>query len=506
MLGRSEARLKEFVIRLALGGRRWRLIRQSATECVILACLAGALGLLLAHWAASVALRQFATMIRPVEFALEFDARVLGFAAACVAVVIMFGLWPCTRPARSASVSSVYLSTSHGARPRRRAIASRAMLIGQLALCAVLLMAAGLLLRTVINLRSQELGFDRNVLLVSVAPGGAGYSGEAAAMLLARIRERLLAVPGILAVGAGPALLDSSNYWIVGSQELTTDRGVVLPGTRWTFASVGPGFFEAVGLPLVHGRAFDDRDAHPPADGVVINQSLAAFLFGADNPIGRRLTMGPRTPMQTVIGVVEDATQTSPRDRGLGVIYSPLRGFNRLVLAIRTAGAPSDAVPAVRHQLGAIAGDLPVENVRTIAEALDEAIARERLMSGISLILAGLVVAIGCVGLYALMSYEVAQRTRELGIRLALGATKARVVALVLRDGALLVAPALAIGLPAGMAASRPLSSQLYGVQAGDPWTLASVALLLTLVAWVATLRPARTASSIDPIVLLRAE
>jgi predicted permease len=507
MLARSEGRRKEFGIRLALGGRRWRLIRQSGTECVVLALLAGIVGVLLADWATTVLLKQFAVMIVPVEFALALDARVLGFAAACVAVAIMFGLWPCTRPARSASLSSLYQSTSTEARPRTRALAGRAMLIGQLALCTVLLVAAGLLLRTVTNLRSQDLGFDRNVLLVSFSPVDAGYTPPAAAMLLDRVRARLTAVPGILAVGvSGAALLDSSTYWIDGSQRLTTDRGVVLPGKQWTFAAVGPGFFDAVGLSVIHGREFEDRDAGPGPEGVVVNQSLARFLFGDDNPVGRRLTRTSDGPMQTVLGVVEDATQTSPRAHGLGVIYSPLRAFNRLVLAIRTAGPPADAVPVVRHQLGSVAGDLPIEHIRTIGEVLDRAIAQERLMSAISLVLAILVVAIGCVGLYALMSYEVAQRTRELGIRLALGATGGQVMALVLRDCALVIVPALALGLPVGMAVSRPLSSQLYGVQPGDPWTLAAVALLLMAVGFIATARPARTASSIDPVALFRAE
>ena len=201
MLARSERRRREFVIRLALGGGRWRLIRQLATECVVLAVVAGLLGLLFASWATAVTLKQFAVMIEPVEFALELDARVLAFAGGCVAMVIAFGLWPCTRPARSAAVSSVYQATSASGRARARVLAGRIMLVVQLAACTVLLIGAGLLLRTVTNLRSQELGFDRNVLLVSVSPGQAGYSEQAATMLLQRVRERLSAVPGIQAVG-----------------------------------------------------------------------------------------------------------------------------------------------------------------------------------------------------------------------------------------------------------------------------------------------------------------
>jgi hypothetical protein len=281
---------------------------------------------------------------------------------------------------------------------------------------------------------------------------------------------------------------------------------MVVPDVRWTFAAVGAGFFEAVGMSLVSGRPFEERDAQPPADAVVINRSLAALLFANESPIGRRFRMNPRGPMQSVIGVVNDARQTSPRDRAMGVVYLPLRGFNHVVLAVRTAGPPADAAAAVRHQLGSIAGDLPIEKVRTIAEVLDHAIVQERLMSAIALFLAAMVIAIGCVGLYALMSYDVEQRTREHGIRLALGATSTNVVTMVLRNSAALVVPGLAIGVPLGIAASRPLTSQLYGVETHDPWTLASVALVLAVVALLATLRPAQRASRIDPIALLRSE
>jgi ABC-type antimicrobial peptide transport system permease subunit len=259
-------------------------------------------------------------------------------------------------------------------------------------------------------------------------------------------------------------------------------------------------------MSLVRGRTFEDRDARPPADGVVINQSLAAVLFGNENPIGRQFRMHPRSPMKSVIGVVNDAKQTSPRDRAMGVVYLQMGGFNRIVFAVRTDGDPAGAVDVVQHQLGAVAPDLPIEKVRTIAEVLDLAIAQERLMSAISLFLAVMVIAIGCVGLYALMSYDVEQRTRELGIRLALGATTANVVNLVLRGSAALVLPGLAIGVPLGIAASRPLTPQLYGVHAGDPGTLVPVALVLAAVAGIATVRPAQRAARIDPIALLRSE
>ncbi len=506
MLARSESRRREFVIRLALGGGRWRLIRQSVTECIVLAAVAGVLGLLLANWTTTLALKQFAVMITPVEFALEFDARVLAFASACVAVVIAFGLWPSTQPVRSAATSPIHQATVVRTRASGRSIARRVVLVAQLAMCTVLLIGAGLLFRTVTNLRSQDLGFDRNVLLVSVSPGKAGYSESAAEMLLQRLRDRLLSVPGITAVGVtGPALMDYTNYWIAGSQELTTDRGAAVPGVRWTVANVGPGFFEAVGM-SVEGRAFDTSHADPSGQVAAINRSLAALLFRNQNPLGQRIRMNPRGPWQTVIGVVNDVKQTSPRDRGLGVVYSPLRGFNHVVLAVRTNGPPAAAAAVVRSEVSAAAPTLPIEKIRTIADVLDTSIAQERLMSAIALCLAALSIVLGCVGLYALMSYDVAQRTRELGIRLALGATSRNVVALVLRDGVVMVLGGLVTGVPLGIAASRALGSQLYGVNTGDPWTLGSVGLLLVAVALVAAARPARTAARIDPIALLRNE
>ncbi len=209
-------------------------------------------------------------------------------------------------------------------------------------------------------------------------------------------------------------------------------------------------------------------------------------------------------PLQAVIGVVNDAKQVSPRDRAMGVVYLPLRRLTHVVLAIRTADAPAAAVPMVQASARC---DRRRSSHRECPDDCGGAGRRHRAGAPdewISLILAALVIAIGCVGLYALMSYDVAQRTRELGIRLALGATSTSVMAMVLRDSAALVVPGLAIGVPLGIAASRPLSSQLYGVETNDPWTLASVALLLSVVALLATLRPAQTAARIDPIALLR--
>jgi len=500
MFARAEARRREFLIRLALGGGQWRLIRESAAECLALSAIAGALALLFATWATSRAMTLVSAM-EPFDFAIGLNARVLAFAGACVIVATAFGLWPCRRLVRSTVISSVHYDRNPaGARP----VANRIMLIGQLVVCAILMFGAGLFLRTVINLRTQDLGYERDVLLIPIAAERPGQPPEAVPALVEQMRQRIGAIPGVVAAGAfASPLLDFRAYWVDGSEQLRTERGEAAAGTKWTFAFAGPGFFDAVGMRAVHGRPLSDTGQ---GSEVVINESLARALFGDVDPIGRHVGMNPRAPMLTVVGVMKDARQISARDRGIGVAYLPIRGYGRVTLAVRLANPSLAQADSMRRQAQAILGDLQTGPMTTISQELERSIARERLTSGIALLLAVLVVAIGCVGIYALMTYDVTRRQREFGVRLTLGASAGRLLATVLRDGAVIVAPALAVGLPAAVAISRLLASQLYGVDARDPWTLASVTVLLSAVAMGAAFRPAWLASRIDPATLLRHE
>jgi hypothetical protein len=378
------------------------------------------------------------------------------------------------------------------------------MLVGQLIVCAVLMFGAVLLLRTVINLRTQDIGYERDVLLMPIAAERPGDPPEAAAALVERLRQQIAAIPGVRAAGVfGSPLLDNRAYWVSGSEQLRTELGDAPAGVKWTFAFAGPGFFDAVGMRTVNGRPLSEAG---PDGEVAINESLARALFGSVDPIGRRFAMSARAPMSTVVGVLQDARQISPRDRGVGVVYLPMRRYGRVTIAARLASPSLAETTSVRQQAQAIVADVQSGRIGTIAQELERSIARERLTSGIALFLAVLVVAIGCFGIYALMAYDVTRRQREFGVRLTLGATAGRLVATVLRDGAMIVAPALAIALPAQLAASRALASQLYGVDPRDPWTLIAVAVLLTVVAMGAAFRPARIASRIDPTVLLRHE
>lgn len=501
MFARAEGRRREFLIRLAVGAGRWRLVRQSAVECLALAGIAGGLGVLFAGWATSMAMSLVSALepLEPLNFAVELNTRVMAFAGACVFTAAVFGLWPCMRLVRSTVISSVH---HHTAAAAARPVANRIMLVGQLIVCAILMFGAGLLLRTVINLRTQDLGYERDVLLIPIEPERPGYPPEAAAALVNDLRQRIATIPGVQATGVfGSPLLDYGAYWVDGSERLRTDRGEAAAGTKWTFAFAGPGFFDAVGMRAVQGRPLLDA-GH--AGEVAINESLATALFGDADPIGRQLGVNPKEPMLTIVGVMKDARQISPRDRGIGVAYVPIRRYGRATLAVRLASPSLAEAASVRKQAQMILGEVQSGPMTTISQELERSIARERLTSGIAMSLALLVVAIGCVGIYALLTYDVTRRQREFGVRLALGATASRLVATVARDGAVILGPALAIGIPAGLATSRLLASQLYGVDARDPWTLGSVAVLLSVVAMGAAVSPARLASRIDPMALLR--
>lgn len=505
LYGRSRSRQQEFAVRLVLGAGGWRIMRQSLTECILLAGVAGAFGLVLSSWTTTAALKRFAATIQPVELDAALDARALSFAAGCVGVVVLFGLWPCITGTRLTAAQ--HLSQA-AMRERRGNLVGRAFLIAQLALCAVLLIGAGLMVRTVENLRSQSLGFHRNVLLLTVAPGQAGYEGEAASMLLQRVRERLQSIDGISSVSTtGTPLLDNRAYWVDGTERLSVADREPVAGARWTFAEVGPGFFETMGMPIVRGRGLTEADFNPPANVVVINQSLAKVLFGTADPIGQSVGVTGSPARSAIVGVVNDARQTSPRDHGLAVMYQPLRHpSSQVVLAIRTAGRAEDAVDVVRHQLASMAPNLPIVNVRTVEEMLNAAIGQERLIASIAAWLGLLVIVVACVGLHALVANDVAERTHELGVRMALGATRHGMAWLVLRDCAVLVGIALCVGVPLSLAATRPLSSQLYGLRSDDLQTILSAILLLLAVAFIAAIRPARSASRVNPVVLLRAD
>jgi predicted permease len=507
LLARSKDRSHELNVRLALGASRWRIVRQTIAECSVLSAAAAMLGVFLSGWGAAAALNAVALTGQRLAPDVEIDFRVLAFAAMCMGVVLVFGvmtsLWAIRKRDRTPMLRS-------GATERRRHIfdAGQVLLVGQMTLCAMILVASVLLLRTVMNLRTQDLGFDRNVLLISLSPRDLGGPSLAAVPLLSELQERIRALPQVEGVGAsGATLLAPGNYWTDTAARLTTETGSPTSDLHWTFASVGDGFFGAMGATVRAGREFDAADVAGPNNVAIINQTMAAFLFADRDPIGRLIGIDGQPANLRVIGVVSDAKQRSPRDRGLGMVYLPLREIrNSVTVAVRTAlDADSQVTAMVVEQLRTIRPDLTQTVVPSLNDVFEEAIARERVLARAAAFFGLLVLLIACVGLHAIMSHRVKRRTHEIGVRLAMGATKQRVMILVLRETIARVLVGLAVGLPLGSLLGHQLRAQLFDISAQDPATLVAVALILLLVTSVATLRTARAASRIEPVALLRA-
>ena len=353
MFARAETRRREFLIRLAVGAGRWRLVRQSAAECLALAAIAGVLGLVFAGWATSMAMSLVSALepLEPLDFAIELNTRVMAFAGACVFTAALFGLWPCMRLVRSTVISSVHHRTAAaGARP----VAHRIMLIGQLVVCAILMFGAGLLLRTVINLRTQDLGYERNVLLIPIAAERPGRPPEAAPALVEDLRQRIAAIPGVQAAGVfGSPLSTTAPTGWMGASSCVPNAARRRPASSGPLRSPD----RASSTRSACGPCRVGRYRKPGKGGeVVVNQSLARTLFGDADPIGRHVAMNARAPMLTIVGVMKDARQISPRDRGIGVAYLPIRRYGRVTLAVRLASPSLAQAASVRQQAQTISG------------------------------------------------------------------------------------------------------------------------------------------------------
>ena len=509
LLARSAARQREMAVRLAIGAGRARIVRQLLTESVLLATMGGLLGLLFARGGTRVLTAGLAAQ---VSLDVHPDARTLAFTAAlCLLATIHFGFAPAFRWSKTPFSTALAGRNQSTTGSRARFGLGRALVIAQVALSLVLLIGAGLLVRTLRNLERQDLGFDRKHLLVAwIRPVMTGRTGPALVAFCQTLRERLSSLPGVHSASmSGPVLVgydegNPSDFLRVQGQ--TPKPGLVIE--RYT---VAPKFFETVGIPLLAGRDFTERDTESAPRVTAISETMARFFFGSENPIGKRVAFGNQTGYPTeIVGVVQNAKYGSPRDRR-GIFYVPYHQ-NQVSLmgtwwvAVRTAGEPARLASRLRQELHEIDRNLPVFKINTIEEQRDEVLAQERLIAILCGLFAFLAVLLACVGLYGVIAYAVASRTHEIGIRLALGATRGRVLGEVLTGGFSLTLTGIAIGVPAALAATRLVSTRLFGVRATDPLTIATASLLLIAVAAWASFLPARRASKVDPMVALRYE
>jgi predicted permease len=384
----------------------------------------------------------------------------------------------------------------------------------QVALSLLLLVGAGLFLRTLRNLKSQDIGLERqNVLLVWAAPFQTGRSGAAVAALYETVQKRISALPGVISASPSNAGVLTGGGSGAPSERLTVEGQSPKPGLSGGIAgaAVGPGFFNTTGMTLLAGRDFTERDTETSPHVAIINETLARFEFGEKNAIGKHFTrVGETGYSWEIIGVVKDTKDRNLRQKDLGVTYAPYRQqVNRLAimcLAVRTSGNPASVAARVRQELGDIDPGLPVLNITTVDEQLNGILIQERLTAALAGFFGVLATLLACLGLYGVISYTTARRTNEIGIRLALGATSVHVLRMVLKESLVLVLVGIAIGVPVAFAATRLIATMLFGVGAADPLTIGIAIVLMIAVATLAALVPARRASRVDPLVALRYE
>ena len=509
LLSRASARQREFAIRLGVGGTRSRLVRQLLTESILLAMIGGALGLLFALWSGNLLVAFLAGGRFQVNFVLGPDLRMLAFTGTVSLLTgILFGVAPALR-ATSLDPGPALKENVRSASGTRQPL-SRVLIVLQVALSLLLLTGAGLFVRTLQNLRSRDLGFHpENVLLMTIEPVLAGYRDSRLTALYEQVLERIQVIPGVRSASL-------SRFGLIGAGY--SGRRVSVPGytpqdntdLNVGFNVISPKFFETAGISLLAGREIGSGDIGSAPRVAIVNNKFARFYFGGENPIGRRFGLMPKEQFE-IVGVVEDAKyfqlrNDSPRMVFVGFLQSAAPRLDRMFVAVRTAIDPASMAGTIRREIQSIAKDVPIHSVRTQEQQIDAALVRERLLATLSGFFSLLALLLACVGLYGVMSYTVAQRTREIGVRIALGAQRHEVLWLVLRQSLKLVAIGLVIGVPAALASGHLISSQLYGLSANDAAMIMLAVSILSAVAIVASYLPARRASRVDPMVALRYE
>jgi predicted permease len=513
MLARSSTRQREFAVRLALGAGRARISRQLLTETVLLSAAGGASGILLAYWSVqSLVVFMPRGGLWPSHLAAHLDVRVLAFtAAASVLTGILFGLAPAFRgmrvdltPALKESAGSCVSGASRG----RQWNLGEALVVAQVVLSMLILTGAGLLVRTLQNLKSIDPGFDtRNVLLFAIDPTLNGYTDAQIHTLFSQLQERLEALPGVLSASYSfdPLLsgdLWSSNFKIEGEAQNTQYMTNAL--------QVGPKFFETLHIPVLAGRTLNPKDFNSAPGSswcpTVVNEAFARKFFKKQNPLGRSIVgLGDKYSTCEIVGIVGDARYQTLRSETSPTVYVPQKEGSA-TFEVRTATNPEAIIPAVRSIVSQLDNNLPVFDVKTQSEQIEGSLFQERLIARLSSFFGGLSLLLACIGLYGLLSYEVSRKTREIGVRMALGARPSDVLRFIVRQGVGLSAIGAVLGILGALSVTRYLASLLYGVRPFDPLTFLTVALLLGLVALAACYLPARRASRVDPITALRYE
>ena len=514
LLARATAREREFAVRLAIGASRMRIIRQLLVECLLLSGAGALAGLALAFLADRVLLKMYLPADADAQLAISPipDARVLLFALFAMFITsVAFGLFPAIRGSRTEitpSLNERTVTSTAGSLLLRRS------LVGvQVALSMLLLVGAGLLVRTLRNLQNQGPGFPTDHLLTfTVNPSLTGYSDAQTEDFFGRLAVNLQSMPGVSSVGLSSMPILKGYAWqnaVVGKDfagQPKQDQPVL--------NMVGPDYFAALGIPLLAGRAFTTRDVGP-AKYAVVNQAFAREYLPAGNPIGKRFRLVDTDipvdlqPDVEVIGLIPDRKYRDLRETPPAQGYLPYyqdTKFRFMNFYLRTLADPRLLMDPLRERLRQFDPNVPVVGLHTLNEQIGGSLRTERLVASLSAVFGGLATLLAAIGLYGVMAYSVTRRTREMGIRMALGATRANVVGIVMREAAVMVAVGLVVGIPLALALADLIRSQLFGLDPRDPLTLVGSALVLSVAGGFAGFLPALRASSVNPTTALRQE
>ena len=513
LLARSAARQREIAIRMALGSGRGRLIRQLLTESLVLSLSGATLGILFAQWGTRLLVGFLSVRGTQVYLNLNIDSRVLAFTASVAVLTgLMFGLAPAWRGTR-VNPQSAMKANARGVIEGSRFGLGKALVVLQVALSLVLVVGAGLMLTTFFKLETLDSGFEReHILLSSVDLRNGHYPAERRGAVYREMLDHLRALPGVRLVSASAMTPISGGVW---DQYVQID-GYVPKGREDTdvnFNRVSEGFFETLGTPLIAGRDFNSNDTLESPIVALVNQTMTRRFFAGENPVGKRFRMENGNKLGDpieIVGVVKDAKYGSLREDAPPTAYLALsqtaKPDTSLTFEVRAAaGTPTAQISAVKSAIAEVNRDVSLQ-FKSLAVQVDESLARERLLATLSGFFGALALLLAMIGLYGVMSYNVARRRNEIGIRMALGAGQSRVLRMVLREVAILIGIGLAIGLGAAIATTRFVESFLYGLKPNDPWTLSLAAAVLALVAALAGFLPARRASHLDPMTALREE
>jgi len=506
LLARAAARCREMAVRLSLGAGRFRVVRQLLTESVMLASLGGALGVLFAIWGVRSLTFLFSKGQENFTLHAELNWNVLGVTAALSVVCgLLFGLAPAIQSTRPDVMPA--LKNRRGGGSRRRA--QHVLVVAQIAMSFLILVAAGLFVRTLNNLHSVQLGYAReNILLFSLNARQAGHRDPEITTFYADLRKRFESIPGVSSATLSHASIISAGH-AGGTYRGTMKIGAVtIEGAR--VLTAGPRFLTTMQIPILAGREIDDRDQPGSTPVAVISERLARTYFGNENPVGRRITFVDDKRDVEIVGVSANVRYGGLKneEESSMTVFVAVSQFSpdRVTYALRTAGDPLSYVRSVHEIVREADFRIPVTNVITQAAEIDRTISREVTFAKLCTGFAVLALLVACVGLYGTMSYSVARQVGEIGIRMALGAQRGAMVWMVLRRVLLLAAVGLAISVPAAMSASQLVKSFLFGTQPNDPGTLALAGVVLLSAAILAGYAPARRASRIDPLAALRHE